>query len=124
MSSDRTNPTNQQENTMTTPQTISIDGTDYVRADSITTPHTDSTVRIVVLQRGWVVVGRYTEDGDDVTIDSASVIRVWGTTKGLGELVDGPTSSTKLDKAGTVKAHRGAVVLTIMADEAKWGALL
>ena len=109
---------------MTTPQTISIDGTDYVRADSITSPHAGSTVRIVVLQRGWVVVGRYTEDGDDVTIDNASVIRVWGTTKGLGELGDGPTGSTKLDKAGQVRAHRGAVVLTIMANESKWDNVL
>lgn len=77
-------------------------------------------VRIVVLQRGWVVVGYYREDGDEVTVTDASVIRVWGTTKGLGELVEGPTRSTVLDRAGTVRAHRGAVVLTVDADAAKW----
>lgn len=81
-------------------------------------------VRIVVLQRGWVVVGRYVEDGDEVTITDASVIRIWGTTKGLGELVNGPTEATVLDPAGTVRAHRGAVVLTLDADTAAWGAVL
>ena len=107
---------------MTTPNIISIDGTDYVRADSI--PKPSGPVRIVVLQRGWVVVGYYAEDGDDVTVSSASVIRVWGTTKGLGELVDGPTPATRLDKSGTVRAHRGAVVLTLDADEDAWRSLL
>lgn len=33
--------TNNKENNMSTPQTISIDGTDYVRADSIPTRDTD-----------------------------------------------------------------------------------
>jgi len=107
---------------MTTPTTVSVDGIDYVRADSI--PHATGEVRIVVLQRSWVVVGRYTENGDDVTIENASVIRVWGTTKGLGELVTGPTSGTKLDKAGTVRAHRGAVVLTFDCVESSWTAFL
>lgn len=107
---------------MTTLNTISIDGTDYVRADSI--PKPSGPVRIVVLQRGWVVVGYYAEDGDDVTVTNASVIRAWGTTKGLGQLIDGPTSATKLDKSGTVRAHRVAVVLTLDADETKWGPVL
>lgn len=96
--------------------TITVDGVEYTRSDT-TTP---SEVRIVVLQRGWVVVGRYAEDGDEVTVTDASVIRVWGTTRGLGELVDGPTSTTTLDPAGTVRAHRGAVVFTIDANTGKW----
>jgi hypothetical protein len=106
----------------TTPTTISIDGQDYVRADSVS--KASGEVRIVILQRGWNVVGRYVEDGDEVTITDASVIRVWGTSKGLGQLVDGPTSSTKLDKAGTVRAHRGAVVATIDCVEESWKAHL
>lgn len=98
--------------------TLTIDGTDYVRADTIDRPA--STVRIVVLQRGWVVVGRYIEEGDEVTVLDASVIRKWGTTRGLGQLRAGPTQDTILDPAGTVRAHRGAVVLTIDCDEDAW----
>jgi len=100
----------------TTPNVISIDGVDYTPVNK----NLSSEVRIVVLQRGWVVVGRYAEDGDEVTVSNASVIRLWGTTRGLGELIDGPTSSTKLDPAGTVRAHRGAVVLTLDADGEAW----
>lgn len=40
-----------------------------------------TTKQIVVLNRGWVVVGNYSEDGDNCTLTDASVIRVWGTTK-------------------------------------------
>jgi len=81
-----------------------------------------STKQIVVLQRGWVVVGDVSRDGDEVTVENASVIRIWGTTKGLGELVNGPTASTKLDPAGTVRAHALAVVFTIDVDAEKWAA--
>ncbi len=78
--------------------------------------------QIVVLQRGWVVVGDVSEVGDKVVIDNASVIRYWGTTKGLGELVEGPTSTTKLDPAGTVTAHQLAVVFTLDVNAEKWAA--
>ncbi len=81
-----------------------------------------SKKQIVVLQRGWVVVGDVSRDGDQVTVENAQVIRRWGTTKGLGELISGPTSSTVLDPAGTVTAHELAVVLTIDVDAEKWAA--
>lgn len=110
------------ENTMTAPTTISIDSVDYIRADTIDRP--PATTRIVVLQRGWVIVGHYHENGDEVTVTNASVIRVWGTTKGLGELVDDPTGSTKLDPCGVARAHRGAVVLTLDVDQDAWEAHL
>ena len=59
---------------------------------------------IVVLDRGWVYVGDVTITGDYLRIENAKNIRVWGTTQGLGELISGPTSSTKLDHVGTVEA--------------------
>lgn len=76
--------------------------------------------RIVVLQRGWVVVGNFEEIGDEVVVTKASVIRRWGTTKGLGELVDGPKKSTVLDPAGEVRANKLAVVLTVKCNQEAW----
>lgn len=74
--------------------------------------------RIVVLQRGWVVTGEYAEDGDEAVITNASVIRRWGTTKGLGELAQkGKTKDTILDPCGTVRSHRIAVVMSIECKE-------
>jgi hypothetical protein len=61
-------------------------------------------VRIVVADRGWVFVGAC-DDNDDgtVTICNARNIRRWGTTTGLGELINGPLPETKHDKYGTVR---------------------
>lgn len=106
---------------MTIPETITIDQTEYVRKDSIkTSPPHDSPVRIVVLQRGWVVVGRYREDGDRVLLDDAHVIERWGTTEGLGQLVTGPTAETRLRRAGSIEAHRLGVILSIACEADKW----
>lgn len=82
--------------------------------------------RIVVLQRGWVVVGRYSEKGDRGYLDGASVIRRWGTEKGLGQLVNGPITEGKyaptiLDKCyGRVEFLLGTTVLILNAEADKW----
>ncbi len=96
-------------------ETITINGVEYIPAED-----RPSAVQIVVLQRGWVVVGRTCIEGDQVVIGDASVIRTWGTTKGLGELVSGPTDKTVLDKAGTIRAHVMTTVLTIDVDADAW----
>ena len=75
---------------------------------------------IVVLDRGFVYIGKVTIEGDWCVIENAKNIRAWGTTKGLGELVSGPTSSTKLDQVGTVRAPMRAVISVIDVDGAKW----
>ncbi len=71
--------------------------------------------KIVVLDRGFVYVGDVTIDGDFVLIHNARNIRVWGTTKGLGELCDGPTATTVVDDVGGVKAPLRAVIALIEA---------
>ena len=77
-------------------------------------------VAIVVLDRGFVYVGKVTIDGDWCVIESAKNIRIWGTKKGLGELVDGPTKDTKLDDVGTVRAPMRAVISVIDVNVSKW----
>ena len=104
---------------MSKPEVIKIDEVEYIRKDSV--PKTTGDIRIVILQRGWIVVGRYTQDGSNCKLTNASVIRIWGTTKGLPELVHGPTSSTKLDKCeGIVEFDWLTVIHTITVNKEKW----
>lgn len=79
---------------------------------------------IVVLDRGFVYVGNVTVDAEWCVIQNAKNIRVWGTTKGLGELVNGPTKGTKMDAVGTVRAPMRAVISIIDAKGDKWTSAL
>ena len=106
---------------MTQPETISIDNVKYVRADSVA-KH-DGDIKIVVLDRNYVYVGHVKIDGDFVRITGAKNIRAWGTTKGLGELVSGPTTSTRLDAVGTVAAPMRAVISIIDVEQSKWSGI-
>ena len=57
---------------------------------------------IVIGNRGNVVVGDLNIIGSTGYLSNASVIRRWGTTKGLGQLaLDGATTETKLDYCGS-----------------------
>lgn len=76
---------------------------------------------IVILDRGHVVVGNVVIDGDWVTTSDASVIRYWGTTRGLGEIAKGgPTDKTKLDPIGIVRSPVRAVVGIVECEGKKW----
>lgn len=79
-------------------------------------------IKIVVLQRGWCLVGRLERNGSECKLHNASVIRCWGTTKGLGEIAgEGPKISTKLDKCnGLVEFDYLTVVCAITCKESKW----
>lgn len=113
---------------MVAPTTLKIDEVEYIRKDSIppVKPNTDGPIKIVALDRGFVYVGHIADDAPDgfLKITNASNIRIWGTTKGLGELVAGPTSSTKLDKAGTVTAPVRALLFLIDVEQAKWASVI
>lgn len=78
-------------------------------------------VRIVILQRGWVFVGVYRKESTELcTLNSGFNIRIWGTTKGLGELVNGPLSGTKLDPIPTIEFHPLTVVATLKVNATAW----
>jgi hypothetical protein len=79
-----------------------------------------AAIKIVVLDRGFVYVGKVKLSKDFVTIESASNIRYWGTTRGLGELVNGPLEKTKLDPVGKVLAPARALISLIDVNQAAW----
>ena len=85
-----------------------------------TTDSEDMGIQIVVLDRGFVYVGEVTADAEWIHIRGAKNIRVWGTSKGLGELVSGPLSATKLDFTGNVRAPRKALIALIGVEEKAW----
>lgn len=97
-------------------KTISIDGIEYAPVQA------EGDIKIVILQRGWVMVGKFERKGSDCKLHNSSVIRSWGTTKGLGELAkDGPTSTTKLDpNNGVVEFDYLTIVATISCDQKSW----
>lgn len=97
---------------------ITVDGITYVRGDLAADP---SPVKILILQRGWSMVGHVSEEGDRYILNRAAVIRRWGTTKGLGEIAaGGPTAETVLDPAGRVEVHKLTTVALLDCNPDAW----
>lgn len=101
-------------------ETIKINEIEYVRKDALKT--NEGPIKIAVLDRGFVYIGHVNFPDDDglIVISHAKNIRAWGTTKGLGELVSGPTPSTKLDYVGTVRVQQRALISLIDVEQEKW----
>lgn len=84
-----------------------------------------SEIKITILQRGWVFVGRFSKKGTSCKLTDAYNIRTWGTTKGLGELAqEGKKDATKLDKVNDVLFHELGIVALIDCDDSKWNNIL
>jgi hypothetical protein len=78
--------------------------------------------KIVVLERGWVVVGKLEKQEDDwFLLEDGFVIRRWGTNKGLGQLAEmGPLENTKLDPIPLTKFHKNKIIFIIDCSDKKW----
>lgn len=78
-------------------------------------------IRIVILERGFVSVGKYAEGTDWCSLEDAFIVRRWGTSAGLGELAkEGPTDRTILDRTPTQRFPVRCIINTIECDEKKW----
>lgn len=84
----------------------------------------DHGCSILIADRGFVWVGNVRQASGQHVISRATQIRVWGTTRGLGELVAGPTASTKLDPIGCVRVPDRAVIAIIPVEADKWNSSL
>lgn len=116
---------------MSESRTIKINEVEYVRKDDIKSLVVSGPIKIVVVNQGFVYIGTMLDRSDMkneedynlgicVSLCNAYNIRVWGTTKGLGELVNGPTKTTRLDKVGSIQIPLHAVVSVIDVNQASW----
>lgn len=80
----------------------------------------DHGLQIAVLDRGFIYIGDVATDGKWCYIENAWNIRRWGTTRGLGELVDGPTSDTQLDRVGSVRMPMTTLQHLIAVEVEQW----
>jgi hypothetical protein len=86
------------------------------KGNTSTAPRIPNGKLIVVVDSGWVFLADAAENATAygipvVRMTGTSVIRVWGTTAGLGEIaLKGPTKDTILDFAGTVDVPHGKVL--------------
>ena len=79
------------------------------------------SLNIVILDRGFVLVGEVEIVGDWVVTTDARTIRRWGTTKGIGEIaMGGPTPNTKLEDLGTVRSPLHALIGLVACEPAPW----
>lgn len=75
---------------------------------------------IVILQRGWVFVGDFSQDQAECKLTNAFCIRRWGTTEGLGELaLKGPLAETKLEPTPEITFHELTIIAKIKCSE-RW----
>lgn len=78
-------------------------------------------IKIAILQRGWIYIGKFSQEGSNCKLENAYNIRRWGTSEGLGELaLKGKQEETKLDKVGTVTFHELTSVCLIDVNEEVW----
>jgi hypothetical protein len=60
-------------------------------------------------------------DGTFYNLMNARIIRSWGTTSGLNQLINGPTKSTTIDAAApVVTVVSSAMIALIPCSEGKW----
>lgn len=77
-------------------------------------------IQICVIDNGFVHVGDCTIEADMLKIENCRNIRVWGTSRGLGQLVDGPLKDTKHDECGTVLVPFKRLVFFMQVSKG-WG---
>lgn len=72
---------------------------------------------IVVVDNRWVFQSNtVTIDGSSTVLDNAVCVRRWGTTNGLGGLLNGPLTNTVLDPYGTVIIPSNRIVFLMPCE--------
>lgn len=75
---------------------------------------------ILVVDNGFVFVGDCITGKGMVMLQHAKTLRRWGTTTGLGELINGPTVKTVADPVGNLLVPFPRVIFAIPVNEAAW----
>ncbi len=104
-------------------QTISIDGINYVKANTVSAPPEGEEYRITVVDnRGLMFVGwiDLTSDERFLTIRNARCVIYWGTDEHVAQLTSGPRDETKLGAMADVVIDKEKIVFSYRTDPEEW----
>ena len=101
-------------------KTITINGIDYVRADSIAAPQPSGNRAVVVVDRGWIFAGDVTETNGRIKIARAVWVFRWES-RGFAKIVDDwKKSKVDIRPCKDVDLPIGAEIFRVPVDD-KWG---
>jgi len=94
---------------------ITVNGIDYVKADTVITTLSDAQHVIVIAPNGWIFVGQVTDapvTENGISLLNASVVRRWTNGKGIGGLIkEANKSEYTLDPCGSIHVHNPLVTI-------------
>jgi hypothetical protein len=82
-----------------------------------------SEQKIVIIDAGWVLFGRYSFDNKTrlAHISDQFCVKLWGTKRGLGEICNSPTKETVLEPIdGIARVHESKIIATYDVNDVAW----
>tara|TARA_R110001599_G_scaffold63016_2_gene175364 strand:+ start:390 stop:707 length:318 start_codon:yes stop_codon:yes gene_type:complete len=104
---------------MSTPKTITIDDTVYVRADTVPAAQPKGTRCIVVVDRGWIYAGDVSEADGRIFLDRAVWVFKW-TGVGFAAVIADPSKADIRPVAYRVDIPAGAEIYRVPVPQS-WG---
>ena len=98
-------------------ETLTINGVDYVRADSVT-PAPSGCRAVVVVDRGWIFAGDVTRENGRIVLSRAVWVFTWESC-GFAKVIEAP-SKADIRPIANVEIPEGAEIFSIPVSD-EWG---
>ena len=98
--------------------TISINGAEYIRADSIPAAKPNGNRAVIVVDRGWIFAGDVTREAGRIKLSRAVWVFSWQSC-GFGKVIEDP-SKADIRPMADVDIPEGAEIFCVPVDE-HWG---
>jgi hypothetical protein len=99
-------------------ETISINGVNYVRADSVPETRPTGNRAVVVIDRGWIYAGDVTRENGRIRLDRCVWVFRWESC-GFAAVIDDP-SQADIRKHAAIELPEGAEIFSVPVHD-QWG---
>jgi hypothetical protein len=101
-------------------KSITINGVEYVRADSVTAPSPKPGKRaVVVVDRGWIFAGDVTEENGRIKLTRAVHVFSWSG-QGFAAMIADPTKKTDIRSCADVDLPADSEIFRVPVHD-NWG---
>jgi len=98
--------------------TISIDGVDYIRADSVPVAKPNGNRAVIVVDRGWIFAGDVTRENGRIYLSRAVWVLRWESC-GFAQVIEDPTQAD-IRFMADVDIPEGAEIFCVPVND-QWG---